>query len=78
MAYEVPQETLERTKNCPFAFACQKPGQWAPCTVVSHVNRQVLFVNPREKGICPYFSLFGLDYICGCPTRAEIYSRYKV
>lgn len=78
MAYEVPQETLQRTKGCPFAFACQRPGQWMTCSMEAKVNRRVLFITAREKDLYPCLSHFGLGYTCGCLTRAKSHFRYKV
>ena len=48
----------------------------ALCVVKQNVNG-VLFVDYRHSIVCDCMLLFGVDYICTCPVRKEIYERYR-
>jgi len=78
MAYKIPQETLQRSTQCSFAFACQESSAWQTCTVERDVSGSVLYINPREGLVCPYHVRFGYGHMCACPTRVEIYLRHGV
>jgi hypothetical protein len=38
----------------------------------------VLFVEPDDTFFCPYKTSFGDSYVCGCPTRGELYAKHRI
>jgi hypothetical protein len=49
------------------------------CEFEGPISDNLVFVKMKKENIeCPYALLFGYDsYICQCPTRCEIYRKYK-
>jgi hypothetical protein len=48
------------------------------CPVEIHIEGSVLFVTAPHSLLCPYKIHFGTNYICTCPVRYELSSRYNI
>ena len=74
---KIDKETLAKTNHCAKNFECLKNENHF-CKirkVLSCINSKVIFVNCTE--VCHYKMSFGFNSICNCPTRKEIFNKYK-
>jgi hypothetical protein len=74
---EVDNQTIQKTTKCPSAFKCQRDDAYPLCAPESSIPGYGLFVRPPEANSCHYKMSFGNGFICTCPTRYEIFTRYK-
>jgi hypothetical protein len=73
----ISEETLENTTKCTKGFSCLY-GEGKPfCEVDYAVGDEVIFVECPD-GACSYWMPFGSASVCNCPTRREIYNRYRL
>jgi hypothetical protein len=73
----VSEDTLENTTKCAKGFSCLY-GEGQPfCEVEYAIGDEVLFVEYTD-GACRYWMPFGFSSVCNCPTRREIYNRYRL
>ncbi len=73
----VSQEVIADTDRCPKDFACLDPGTRAVCPVEQRIM-DIIFVEPDNNFFCPYKTSFGDSYVCGCPTRQELYTAHHI
>jgi hypothetical protein len=74
---KVDNQTIQKTTKCPSAFKCQSDEAYPLCAPESSIPGYGLFVQPPEANSCHYKMSFGNGFICTCPTRYEIFTRYK-
>jgi len=77
---EVSEETLKQTTKCQLDFKCLT-GNRNMCLIDRPVNGNGLFIKERRDNMqnCPYSEFSELSaYVCNCPTRYEIYTRYNM
>jgi hypothetical protein len=74
---EIGEETIKETTHCHKDFECIKNNNIC-CNVTHSVNKQVHFVECKERVQCNYKMSFGNSFICTCPTRKEIYNKYGI
>ena len=77
---EVSEETLKQTTKCQLDFQCLTRNR-NMCLIDRPVNGNGLFIKERRDNIqnCPYLEFSELSaYVCNCPTRYEIYTRYNM
>ena len=77
MTYEISESTRAQTKKCRLDFECLKGGECPKCAVEYIILDDGCFVKPAQKENCEYLLSFGYSWICTCPTRCEIFQRYK-
>jgi len=77
VALEVDNQTIQKTTKCPSAFKCQSDEAYPLCAPESSIPGYGLFVQPPEANSCHYKMSFGNGFICTCPIRYEIFTRYK-
>jgi hypothetical protein len=76
MDLTIREDVLKGAAQCQRDRCCIHQGKKeALCAVKQSVNG-VLFVDYRHSVVCDCMLLFGIDYICTCPVRKEIYERY--
>jgi len=75
--FNVDQAAINKTDKCRNAYSCLSGGKECICSVKDSFNGTVLFINPRDTNICSYMMSFGYSYVCNCPTRKEIFKKYK-
>ena len=73
----ISEDTAENTTQCARGFSCLY-GEGQPlCEVRYAVGDEVIFVESTD-GPCSYWMPFGSASVCNCPTRREIYNRYRL
>lgn len=78
MKIEIDDDILDTTTNCNDDFSCLLGDLELLCEVESCVSDTIHFVKCLETTHCYYKVPFGDGHVCTCPTRMEIYNRYKV
>jgi len=79
MKYQISDETISRTTECPHNFQCLRNGFQNMCSIDRRLGDNGLMI--KEKMIntyCPYMMPFGEAYICNCPTRIDLFENYSV
>lgn len=74
----IDENIKNETKHCTNDFDCLKNVNHT-CLLIkvdSHVNGKVLFIDCKNHN-CHYKMSYGNGTICNCPTRNEIYRKYK-
>jgi hypothetical protein len=78
MKVYVSDETIKKTKDCHNRFACLTDKPLGVCGVVRDYPRGIIVTLCPEKPPCHYCVCFGnKDGICTCPTRVELFRKYK-
>lgn len=75
---EIAREILEQTINCQKGFKCLKNDDHVYCKVENCVSDKVHFVKCLSGNYCTYKLAFGRSHICNCPTRKEIFNKYRI
>jgi hypothetical protein len=78
MNFEIDIIILDSTHRCRCDFSCLKGDKECFCQVDSLVSDKLLFIKDEKHNVCDYMTSFGYSYFCNCPTRKEIFKRYKV
>ncbi len=76
MVYKLEENVLNETIKCNDNFSCLNGDKNCLCEVDSSIDNKILFIKSNNK-TCSYKASFGYSYYCHCPTRKEIYRRYK-
>ena len=75
---EIDEDVKKSTTMCSKDFACISDKDYKLCKVSHSVHDKVIFIECLEMKPCSYRMSFGISsYICNCPTRKEIYRKYK-
>jgi hypothetical protein len=80
MKFEVPEYIVKQTTRCDNNFLCLSE-EWKPCGKANRIIEGKLVsvdIDPKLSRDCHYGVPFGWGYYCLCPTRVEIYKRYKI
>ncbi|MBF0594244.1 MAG: hypothetical protein HQL22_04685 [Candidatus Omnitrophica bacterium] len=78
MSFKVDELTRSRTTRCRHDSKCLEVEGCPGCDVTEAVSEGLIFVKPRPANMdCPYILSYASYYICRCPTRCEIYRKYK-
>jgi hypothetical protein len=78
MNAKISEDTLRKTRNCGNDFSCLNDEKECLCEAVGSSGDDVLFINPNSNRDCIYCTPFSNSFLCHCPTRNEIYNRYKI
>ena len=70
-------ENIINKTDCKKNFACLDNTDVC-CKITNCVNNQIYFVDCKDKKYCNFKKFFGNSNYCTCPTRIEIYKKYKV
>ncbi|MFO8133003.1 MAG: hypothetical protein R6U10_03585 [Thermoplasmatota archaeon] len=73
----ISDTVIADTDRCRKNFACLDPEQRSVCPVEQRIM-DVLFVEPDDNFFCAYKTSFGDSYVCGCPTRQELYAKHRL
>ena len=77
MEMKIPQEIIEQTTQCTKNISCLSDKTRDVCKVLHADGVNVLFIEKNAKS-CPYKIPFGSSYICSCPIRHELYTKYNI
>ena len=75
---KVSDAILKQTADCRLDFQCLSGKHKIHCKVSRMVGGSTFFVKCRSLETCNYQKRFGEAFVCTCPTRIEIYKRYKI
>ena len=87
MALQVSEESRKKTTKCPSNFLCITENENPMCSKerpmcsVEVPLESMIFVrdnNNYTNNDCVYKVAYGSGYLCMCPVRFEIYSRYNM
>ncbi len=78
MKLEIRAGTLQETEKCRNNFSCLADDKGCLCDVEDSYDGRVLFVKAANSKSCEYMMSFGYSHVCHCPTRKELYSRYRM
>lgn len=79
MALHISEVSRKKSEKCPYAFQCLEEGRNI-CEVGIYIEGDGLFLKKAKYAKCPYkkFGNKRSHYQCSCPTRMELYKRYKI
>ena len=77
MKYEIDEKILKETTDCKRKFKCLESEDHIYCRVKDCVEGKVHFIECLYEAPCEYKMVFGHSLVCNCPTRKEIYNRYR-
>jgi hypothetical protein len=72
----VAKDTLKQTR-CESNFSCLTSKPECMCDVNSTVG-SILFVKSPSNISCNHCIAYGDSYVCTCPTRNELYNKYRL
>jgi len=79
MSYQISEETRNKTTRCIHNFTCLTDKGFNLCSLDTKFMGDLYFVKTEmPKDNCNYCISFGNVFICSCPTRHELYERYKI
>ncbi len=75
---EISSDAIESSGACTKGFACLNRDPEVLCAVEKSIGGILFVTCPRDR-YCPYQRRFGFTgCMCTCPTRKEIYEKYKI
>ena len=77
MKRRISDEVRAKTNQCPHEFGCLTCDKTV-CSVNQLIEGGGVFVRQPQDVFCPYLEHFNDSHICHCPTRRELYERYRV
>ena len=78
MDIRIDKEILEETTECNKNFSCLTKSGGELCEIeITLFSDKVYFIKCKQDLICNYKMDFEKESCCFCPTRKEIYNKYK-
>jgi hypothetical protein len=75
---EIDEDIQKNTTKCKKVFKCLADNNYKLCKIIESVRDNVFFIECLGVKPCIYKISFGYSsYVCNCPTRKEIYRKYK-
>ncbi len=78
MRLEINDNVLNNTTRCRKDFACLSGTGQCLCKLTYCFSGKSYFIEPEGNLLCNYKVSFSGSVLCGCPTRKEIYNRYRI
>jgi hypothetical protein len=78
MQFKISSNTLKNTIKCKKNFSCLSKQREGVCEVAEYVYRNVQYLQCAGEADCIYRTPLEAVYVCACPTRREIYERYRI
>ena len=78
MARQIAEQILQKTTKCLSSFQCLDDERRDICSVEWSLKEKGCFLKIVKPKGCPYKVSFGDSYLCNCPTRHELFSKYKI
>ena len=76
--FKIDDSVLNRTFNCKDDFRCLSGNKECLCAVVGSVGSSMVQIKSEFHPHCKYRVPFDSFDYCLCPTRNELYNRYKI
>ncbi len=79
MALFISTRTREHTAECMFSFQCLEEATRNVCDIDAHIEESLCSLDFVKNHLCSYKRRLGPSYyVCTCPTRFELYKRYRI
>ena len=75
---KIDEAILEKTTRCNYAFSCLSGDKSCLCDVIDSNGEGIVAITSRPVLFCGYCRSLEHAFYCFCPTRSEIYHRYKM
>ncbi len=75
---KIDKGILKKTTRCNFDFSCLTGDKTCLCEVIDQKGFSSIKVRPNPDLPCSYNLPFNKSHYCICPTRREIYQKYKI
>jgi hypothetical protein len=75
---KIDEKILQRTTSRNHDFRCLSGDKQCLCEVKGSIGADMKDIKPNPEIECKYHPSFGNNNLCLCPTRAEIYNRYRI
>ncbi len=75
---KLDEKILNETFRCEKTFDCLKNKDHVYCKVENSSFENILFVKCLSADVCSYKTSFGTSFMCNCPTRNEIFKKYRL
>lgn len=78
MFYQISEGTINKTTRCNHNFKCLNDDSFQICPVENPIQEFYFIRKLTPLYKCTYCLSVDNSYICRCPTRKELFERYKV
>ena len=78
MSYKISEETIKNTTICNHKFQCLNDDNRDVCKINRGLGGNCCSLKTAKPDYCPYMGSFGKLYVCYCPTRHELFKKYKI
>jgi hypothetical protein len=78
MEIKIDRGILHCTTKCTFNFGCITGEKTCLCDVVVSNEEDIVEIKSKPSMACKYCISLTSAHYCHCPTRVEIYNRYKI
>ncbi len=75
---KIDKDVLHQTTNCIYNFTCLLGDKTCLCDVVGSNEEDIVELKAKPSISCKYCISLESSTYCHCPTRVEIYNRYKI
>lgn len=75
---KIDETTIRSTVNCRNDFRCLSGDTECLCEVKYSTSYDMLEIIPKSDIACSHRISLGKMHFCMCPTRVEIYKKYKI
>lgn len=78
MELQISDQSRRAATECTKGFSCLTGERKDLCVVENCINGQVYFIKCLQDGGCAYRIPFGMNHLCLCPVRKELFNEYKI
>lgn len=75
---EIKESIKNKANKCSKDFNCLRNEGHVICEIETCINNKVHFIKCKSDLSCNYKTYFGDSYVCTCPVRIEIYTKYSI
>ena len=75
---EIDKAVLKKTTRCKYDFSCLSGDHSCMCEVIELKGISSIKIRPNPYTPCSYDLPFHQSHYCVCPTRREIFVKYKI
>jgi hypothetical protein len=75
---KIDKAVIQSTVNCKHDFRCLSGDKSCLCEVKESIGYDMLKIEPKSDVDFSHLISLGKTNFCNCPTRIEIYNRYKI
>jgi len=75
---KIDEAVVKKTTKCHCGFSCLSGDKGYLCNVLSCIGNEMVQIKSNFSNCCNYHILFGDAHFCLCPTRSELYNRFKM